>query len=460
MKYIAKQYHLFTIKHLINNTYAGAFLDMGLGKTGITLTVVKALIRDYLAASKVLVIAPKRVTENVWIAERDKWDHLKDVSISLAVGNPRQRIKALNKPAEIYCISRDNFAWLVSMYQHRWPFDMVIVDESSSFKNHASVRFKSFQKIRDYVTRAVILTGTPASNGLIDLWAQLWILDKGERLGKNITAYRDSLFYPAKSMGHHVYSYEPQKGAKKKIFDRISDICISMKSEDYLKLPKFIENVNYIDMPPKLMQAYEAFEREKIMEIASKEITAINAAALTIKLRQFANGFLYDENKVAHDIHKIKLEALDEIIEGVNGKPMLLFYYFQHDLKQILKRYKHLEPNQLRKSSDIDAWNHGLVNLAVLHPQSAAHGLNLQQGGNHIAWYAPIWSAEQKSQASKRLHRPGQKYTVFSHMLATRGTIEPDMIEAVQGKISLERALIEAVKARVKKYTGKKFLVN
>jgi SNF2 family DNA or RNA helicase len=449
MEYKPWPYQRFGENHIIYNEFCGLFLDMGLGKTVLTLTAIDKLIHQYMAATKILVIAPKRVAENVWTDERNKWDHTKRISISRIMGNERQRIKAISTEANVYTISRDNVAWLVANYKLRWSWDMLIVDESSSFKNHQSNRFKALRSILDHPYRIVLLTGTPAPNSLIDLWAQIFLLDRGHRLGKTITWYRENLFAPAGGRGHIVYKYEPKKGTQKKIHSLIGDICISMDADDYLKLPKLIERVHEIELPDSMLKAYRKFEREKIAEILNTEITAINAAALTMKLQQYANGFLYDEHKTAHDIHAYKLEALEELIEAANGQPVLLFYWFKHDLNRILKRFKNLKPRILKTSQDLADWYARKISVGLLHPASGGHGLNLQDGGNYIIWYGPIWSAELRLQARKRLHRQGQKFTVLSHTVAVKGTIDDDIIKAVEGKISTQKALINAVKARI-----------
>jgi SNF2 family DNA or RNA helicase len=457
MKYTPWPYQRFAYEHLIRLHEAGLFLDMGLGKTVITMTVINDLKYKFASCNKVLVIAPKRVTEKVWVEERDKWDHLKSLRISQVIGTARQRIKALNVDADIYQISRDNIAWLVTLYNYRWPFDMIVVDESSSFKAHDSQRFKAIKKILDWSYRKIILTGTPAPNSLIELWPQLFILDKGERLGQNITTFRKSLFFPEQSNGHHIFKYGLQPGAEKKIYKLIGDICISMEAKDYLKLPKLIERVHAIKLPGNVHAAYKKFEQEKIAEIADKEITAINAAALSNKLLQYSSGFVYDENKEAHLTHILKLEAVEELIEQANGYPVLLAYWFKEDLLRLQKRFRHLKPRLLKTSAEIDAWNRQEIQLALLHPASAGHGLNLQKGGHFIIWYGPIWSAELKLQFVKRLHRQGQEHPVISYTIAVNGTIEIDVMEAQARKISTQQALIDAVRARVTAYKKKRF---
>lgn len=452
MQFKPHAYQIFGMKHVLYNLFCALFLDMGLGKTVITLSVLRLLKFKYMAAGKILVVAPKRVAENVWTAEAEKWDHLKELRVVRIMGTQRQRIRALATDADVYTISRDNIAWLVANYKLRWPFDMLIVDESSSFKNHNSARFKALRDVVDHFYRVVLLTGTPAPNSLIDLWPQIYLLDRGERLGKNITQYRHNLFQPASSSGHIVYKYVPKEGAAKKIQNKIKDICISMDADDYLKLPKLIERVHEIEFSENILKAYKRFEREKITEIADKEITAINAAALTMKLQQFANGFMYDESKVAHHVHDLKLEALDELIEGANGQPVLLLHWFKDDLIRIMHRYKKMKPRLLKSNQDIEDWNRRRIDLAVLHPASGGHGLNLQDGGNYMLWYGPIWSAELRLQTRKRLHRQGQKFTVLSHTIAAKGTIDDDIVKAVENKIDVQKALIDAVKARVRSY--------
>lgn len=454
MKYEPHDYQAFANTHVIENPFCGLFFDMGMGKTVITLTAITQLRYWYLECSRVLVIAPRLVVENVWAQEVEKWDHLKRLSVVRVVGTERQRIRALSTTANIHVISRDNIAWLVANYKHRWPFDMVIIDESSSFKSHQSARFKALKQVRPHITRCVLLTGTPASNHLIDIWAQIFLLDEGERLGATISSFRDSLFYPAKVHAGHIAKYEPKERAEKTIFGRIKDICISFQVDDYrhiFKLPKRVEKDHYIEMPPPLMKAYRKFEREKIYEIMDKEITAINAAVLTGKLQQYANGFLYDEDKVPHVIHNLKLDAVEGLIEAANGKPVLLFYWYQSDRERLLKRFKSLRPNLMKTQADIAAWNRGEIELGMLHPGSAGHGLNLQEGGHYIIWYGPIWSLELDLQANARLDRQGQKNTVSVHRIILKGTVDEDIMEARQRKNATQMSLIRAVKARVLK---------
>jgi SNF2 family DNA or RNA helicase len=450
-------YQKFGIEHIIDNPFCGLFFDMGMGKTPTTLTAIQQLKYLYWSCTKVLVIAPKRVVENVWEEEAEKWDHLRRLKIVKVTGGERQRVKALAQTADVHVISRDNIAWMVANYKHRWPFDMVVIDESSSFKNHNSERFKALREVRPYVLRSVILTGTPASNHLIDVWAQIFLLDKGERLGETITAFRDNLFETKGVRGvPQAVKYVPRERAERTIFNRIKDICISFEADDYrhiFKLPKRVEKDHYIDMPASLMKAYKKFEREKIYEIMDTEITAINAAVLTGKLQQYANGFLYDEHKTPHVIHNLKLDAVEDLIEAANGKPVLLFYWYQADRERLLKRFKHLKPNLLKTKEDIDKWNRQQVQLGMVHPGSAGHGLNLQSGGHYIIWYGPIWSLELDLQANARLDRQGQRYTVSVNRIILKGTIDEDIMESRTQKNATQMNLIRAVKARVLKGT-------
>lgn len=453
MEWKAFEYQKFGLRHIINNNSAGLFLDMGLGKTVITATAVDQLLNLYLAATRVLVIAPKRVALKVWADECAKWDHLKHLKLSIAVGTQRQRIKALSIPADIYVINRENVEWLVAYYGSKWPFDMVIFDESSSFKNASSKRFKAIKKALPFVYRKVILTGTPAPNNLIDLWSQIFLLDQGERLGEYITHFRKNLFYPEKFNGHHVFKYAPKENTQKKIQQLIGDVCISMNAKDYLKLPKSINRVIDIDFPKALKKDYLDFEREKFLELSTKEITVANAAVLVGKLLQFSNGFLYDENKQAHDIHDLKLEAVEEILEGINGQPLLLAYWFKHDLQRLLSRFgKRYRCSLVKDNREIDDWNKGNVEIGLLNPASAAHGLNLQQGGHLLCWYGPIHSLELYQQFNARIDRQGQKYSVIKYHVLTNGTMDIEVMKSLHFKDQNQNNLLAAIKAKVKMY--------
>ncbi|MGE7777365.1 SNF2-related protein [Chitinophaga sp. NPDC101104] len=464
MRYEPFPYQEHATEHVIDNPAAGLFLEMGLGKTVATLTAVDRLMNQYLEVSRVLVIAPKRVAEDTWTTECEKWDHLRHLKVSRVLGNERQRQAALKAKADIYVINRENVAWLTSHLGGAWPFDMLIIDESSSFKSPKTTRFKALRRVRPQIRRVVILTGTPAPNNLIDLWPQMYLLDQGERLGKTITGFRTSYFSPGRRNGHVVYEYvlDGQKddgilGAgimEKEIYDKIGDICISMKAADYLQLPERIDRFVPVRFPQTVMDQYREFERKQVLALNTGDdvITAVNAAALSGKLLQFANGAVYDEDKVAHEFHQEKLEALDEIIESANGQPVLVFYWFQHDLQRLRKHLVKYKPQELKGQEDIRKWNDGRTQVLLVHPASAGHGLNLQAGGNIIVWFSLTWSLELYQQANARLHRLGQKSAVIVHHLIAMGTMDEDVMKALEAKADSQEALMRAVKARVKKY--------
>jgi SNF2 family DNA or RNA helicase len=464
--YTPHAYQDHATEHIIDHPYSGLFLDMGLGKTVATLTAINRLMFDYFEISKVLVIAPKRVAEDTWTAERDKWDHLKHLRISKVLGTEKQRKEALKAKAEIYIINRENVVWLIGHLQGYWPFDMVVVDELSSFKSPKAQRFKHLRMVRPKMTRVVGLTGTPAPNSLMDLWPQIYLLDQGERLGKTITGYREKYFNPGAKNGHVVYEYKLKKVSdfekdlvgddyyEKKIYELIGDICISMKAEDYLDLPKRIDHVVEVTLPPKVMQQYKEFERKQVLTLFGndEEISVPNAAALTNKLMQFANGAVYDENRNWHEVHKCKLEALEELIEAANGQPGLCFYTFIHDKERIHKHLSEYKPVNLKTPEDIKRWNEKKIPLMTMHPASGGHGLNLQAGGHYVYWFGPTYSLELYLQAVARVDRQGQIYPVQNFRLIAKGTIDEDVLEASNLKKDGQDALMDAVKAIVKKY--------
>lgn len=450
MKYNPWPYQAFTTKHILDNKDegAGALLDMGLGKTVSTLTAIDYLIHGYMDTHKVLVVAPKRVAETVWTDEIEKWDHLRHLTVSKVVGNARQRQAALMRKADIYLIGVDNFAWLVALYGvTAFPFDMLVVDESSLFKNHQSERFKALKTVRPLIKRVVILTGTPAPNGLHDLWSQLYILDRGKRLGEFITGFRERFMV----RNHNGFGYTPRPGGAEMIYDRIGDICISMKSEDYLDIPERIDNVIKVQLSPEVMEQYELFEEQQVMALKSEaEITAINSAALSNKLTQFANGAVYDADHVAHHIHDEKLSALDTIVDTAQGNPLLVFYWYKHDLERLKKAFP--KAREMRTKKDIDDWNTGEVPLMFAHPASTGHGLNLQHGGSTCVWFGLTWDLQLYQQANKRLHRQGQVQTVIIHHLVCTGTMDEVIMKALVRKAAGQNALMDAVKAMVEKY--------
>lgn len=453
MKYSPWPYQDFATKHVIENPFSGLFLDMGLGKTVATLTAIDRLMFDDLEITKVLVIAPKRVAEDTWITETAKWDHLSHLRVSVVLGTEKQRKEALKAKADIYVINRENVAWLVGVYQSAFPFDMLVIDELSSFKSAKAIRFKSLRMVRPLIKRVVGLTGTPAPNGLIDLWPQLYLLDQGERLGKTITRYRENYFTPGRRNGQVIFDYKLKTESEQAIYDKIGDICISMKAKDYLSLPERISLKEGVHLSPPIMAKYIEFEKEQILALENIDtISAVNAAALTTKLLQFSNGAIYDANKDWHSVHNEKIEALEEIIEAANGQPVLVFYSYKHDLERIIKKFKALNPKTLDSREQIQEWNDGNIQLLLAHPASAGHGLNLQAGGNIIVWFGLTWSLELYQQANARLDRQGQTKPVIVHHLITKGTMDEDVIKAIERKSIGQDALMDAVKARIKKY--------
>ena len=447
-------YQHAAVDHIINNPRCGLILEMGLGKTVSTLTAINKLIQG-LEISDVLIVAPKRVAETVWTSECEKWEHLKGLKVSRIIGNEAKRKAAIREKAHLYTIGRDNLAWLVGQYGGlSLPFDMVVLDESSSFKNPKSIRFKALRRASSNIRRIVLLTGTPAPNGLIDLWSQIFLLDRGERLGKTLTSYREKYFTPNQRNGHIVYNYKIQKDADRKIYDQIDDICMSMKASDYLEMPELISNPIKLKMSSALKRKYEDFEREQVLQlIEGGEVTALNAAALSNKLLQFANGAVYDDSRNVHEIHDLKLEAIDEVIEAANGRPVLVAWTYRHDLERLKKKLKKYDPVHLQCEQNIKDWNAGKIQVLLMHPASGGHGLNLQSGGNIIVWFGQTWSLELEQQLNARLYRQGQKEAhVIIHRLITAGTLDEDVIRALHNKSNKQNGLIEAIKSKLKKY--------
>lgn len=445
-------YQQYAINHIIDHEASGLFLDMGMGKTVSSLTAIEDLLL-LGEATKVLVIAPKRVAEDTWSTEVEKWDHLKHLRISKILGTPKKREEAAESDADIYVTNRENVEWLVDNYFKNWKWDTLIIDELSSFKSSKAKRFRALKKVRPYCKRIVGLTGTPAPNSLIDLWPQLYLLDGGERLGKTITGYRERYFVPGDRNQFVVFNYNLREGAEEAIHNKISDICVSMKADDYLDMPERIDNIVRIDMPKKALKEYEELEKELIIQLDDEDISASNSAVLTGKLLQMCNGAIYaDETKEVINIHDEKLNALMDIIEAANGKPVLIFYSFKHDLiriKDYLKKNK-IKGHELGCSEDIKKWNDGEIPVLLLHPASAGHGLNLQYGGNIIVWFGLTWSLELYQQACARLYRQGQKESVVIHHIIARSTVDEDVMKALQGKEINQNLLLEAVKARIK----------
>ncbi|WP_163195256.1 SNF2-related protein [Clostridium thermarum] len=443
-------YQEYAKQWIIEKPSSGLFLDLGMGKTVCTLTAVQELLYDYFDVSKVLVIAPLRVAEDTWSSEVQKWEHLKNFKISKILGKEEVRIQALKEKADIYVINRENVEWLVEYLGKGWFFDMVVIDELSSFKSPKSNRFKALKKVRPFIKRIVGLTGTPAPNGLIDLWSQVYLLDQGERLGKTLTGYRDRYFQPDKRNQTVIFSWKPVEGAEDRIYEKLKDICISMKAADYLKLPERINNSIIIQLPKEAEMKYRKLEKELLLPIEDADIVADTAAVLTNKLLQMANGAVYDENGEVKEIHDAKLKALDDVIEAANGKPVLIFYAYKHDLERLSEHLKNKDFRVLNNSEDIEAWNNGEVPIMLVHPASAGHGLNLQFGGNIIVWFGLTWSLELYQQANARLYRQGQKQSVIINHLIAKGTIDEDVMRSLENKEVGQEALLQAVKARLK----------
>ena len=445
-------YQQYTIGRIIENKALGLFLDMGMGKTSTTLTAIDLLMYDYFNVSKVLVIAPLRVADATWSTEVDKWDHLHHLKVSKVLGSRTKRIEALKAQADIYITNRENTDWLVELYGRKWPFDMVVIDELSSFKSHQAKRFKALRKVRPLIDRIVGLTGTPAPNSLLDLWPQIYLLDQGQRLGKNITGYRDKYFVPGDRNGMVVYNYKLKDGAEEDIYDKISDICVSMTAKDYLDLPERIDNVIKIKLSEKDWITYKQLEKDRILEFGDEVVTAKSAAVLSNKLLQLANGAIYNDDKSIEVIHDAKLKALEDIIDASQGKPILVFYSYKHDLDRIMAYFKKLKPQTLDDAKDVEKWNSGQIQLLLAHPASCGHGLNLQAGGSIIVWFGLTWSLELYQQANARLHRQGQKETTVIHHLVAEGTVDENVMKALANKEIGQDSLIDAVKARLEEY--------
>lgn len=444
MQYKAHDYQAYASEFIITHPACGLLLDMGLGKTVITLSALWELILDYFEVGRVLIIAPLRVARDTWPREIAKWEHLNGLSYSVVVGTEKERRQALAKPAFIYIVNRENVSWLID--NGYFKFDCVVVDELSSFKSHQSKRFKSLRKVRPTVKHMIGLTGTPAPNGLIDLWAQINLLDMGERLGRYIGGYRDRYFMPDKRNRDVIFSYKPKEGAEEAIYEKISDICVSMKAADHLKMPELIVSNVEVEMNEKEQKMYDDLKSDLILPLEGGDIDAQSAVGLSNKLHQMANGAVYDENGGVREIHDRKLEALEDLIEAANGKPVLIAYWFKHDRDRIIERFGAVP---IDNSEDITKWNEGKIPVAIIHPASAGHGLNLQEGGCHLIWFGLTWSLELYQQCNARLWRQGQKRTVTIQHLVTKGTIDEDVLLALECKDVTQEALLRAVKARI-----------
>lgn len=449
MKYSPHDYQRYAAEFIIAHPISALLLDMGLGKTSITLTAINDLLFDSFEVHKVLVVAPLRVARDIWSAEIEKWENLKNLRYSVVVGTAQERISALHVPADIYIINRENIQWLVEESGLPFDFDMAVIDELSSFKNHLSKRFRAFMKVRPKLKRIVGLTGTPAGNGLMDLFAEFKLLDMGERLGRLIGLYRNTYFQPDKRNGMVVYSYKPLPNAEQQIYDKISDITISMKAADHLIMPELVSTEYMVQLSENEKEKYYRLKKDLIFSTEDNEVTAANAASLSNKLSQMANGAVYSDDESVIQIHDRKLDALEDIIESMNGKPLLVAYWFKHDLEQIRKRF---EIREIKSSEDIYDWNSGKIPVALIHPASAGHGLNLQSGGSTLVWFGLTWSLELYQQTNARLWRQGQTAdtVVIQHIIA-KGTIDEQIMKALKTKDTTQAALITAVKAEVHK---------
>ena len=444
MKYKPHEYQSFATNFVLEHPACGLILDMGLGKSVITLTALWSLLLDSFDVGKVLVVAPKRVAENTWPTELKKWEHLDGLTWSLVLGSEKDRRAALQRRAKIYIINRENVTWLVDNY--RWDFDTLVIDELSSFKSSKAQRFRALKRVRPRISRVIGLTGTPQPNGLLDLWPQMYLLDMGQRLGRFVGGYRERFFLPDKRNREVIYSYKPKEGAEEKIYELISDICISMKAADYLDMPELVASRVEVQMNAKEQKLYEGFERDMVLHLKDGDLDAVNAAALSGKLVQMANGAVYGENRKVHHIHDRKLDALEDIIEAANGKPLLVAYWYKHDLERIRQRF---EVRTIDTPKDIADWNEGKIPVALIHPASAGHGLNLQDGGSTIVWFGLTWSLELYQQLNARLWRQGQKHTVVIQHIVAAGTHDEDIMNALEKKDMSQTALIAAVKARI-----------
>lgn len=457
MKYELHNYQSYCIQRIVQDPAVGLFLRPGLGKTSITLTAVNVLRYLRWEIARVLVIAPKKVAEATWSKEAAKWDHLQHLKVVTVLGSTAKRIRALNTPADVYVINRENVPWLVDYYKQAWPFDMLVCDESTSFKNPQSKRFKALKLIRRFCKKVVLLTGTPSSKGLIDLWAQVYLLDEGARLGKTISQYRERYFI-ANTHGGHFTDYKPKSDAEAAVLEAISDICVSMKAEDYLELPECVEHEIPVVLEEKTKREYDQFERDLLLEIDDETITAQGAAVLTGKLLQFCNGAVYNADKQGLIVHGCKLDAYMELLERLDGEPVITFYSFKHDLDRILDRLAKTKRRVrvYRGPQDEDDWNAGKIDVLLAHPASCAYGLNLQAGGRHIVWYGLNWSFELNDQGRCRLWRQGSEFDkVFIHYLVVQDGVDEDVMAAIRARADTHETVMTALKARLKKLHGR-----
>lgn len=452
MKFIPHSYQRYAIERSVDQKAVGLFLEMGLGlcKTIITLSAIERLMYDRFEVDKVLIIAPLRVAQTVWAAEAAKWDHLNSLSVVNVLGTEPERLAALGQEADVYVINRENVSWLVERYGTSWPFDMVVIDELSSFKDSSSQRFRALRRVRARIRRMVGLTGTPSPNGLMDLWAQVFLLDRGVRLCKTLGGYRERFFTPGRRNAQVVFDWVPKPGAAEAIHGLLSDLCVSMRSEDYLELPERINRLIPVTLDAEAMAIYTRLEREEIIALGDGVITAANAAVVTGKLLQLANGAIYDADRRVHSLHDAKINALQELVEAANGQPVLVYYAYRHDEERIKAAIP--EALTLKCVHDVDEWNAGRIPLLLAHPDSAGHGLNLQAGGHIVVWFGLTWSLEKYQQANARLHRQGQGQPVIVHHLLATGTIDEDVMRVLERKEAGQDALLMALKARINAY--------
>lgn len=446
MKYVPHSYQERAKEFIISHRRSALFLDMGLGKTVATLTALQELKEDYMEIDKTLVIAPKSVARNTWTGESRKWDHLQDLKVSVVMGTPGKRKAALEAEADIYVINRDNTKWLIDWYGDAWPFDSVVIDESTSFKNSQSRRWKVLKKISWKIRRMVLLTGTPSPNGLMDLWAQMMLLDYGERLGKTLTMYRQAYFRPGRNNGHVVYEWIAKPGSREKISDLISDICLSMQAEDYLEMPKLIQAGMTLELSEEEQRGYQKFEKDQLLCVDETTIEAVTAASLTNKLLQYSGGAVYDSEHDWHEVGRSKIEALADILEATE-EPVLVYYSFLHELYRISVEFSQYSPEVFKGEPNIlQRWNQGKIRLLLCHPASVAYGLNMQEGGRIIVWYSPTWNLELYQQANARLYRQGQSKPVLLYHLVAKGTMDERVMGVLSGKGDCQSALLERIK--------------
>ena len=456
MKYEPHNYQSYCIQRVVNDEAIGLFLRPGLGKTSITLSAINLLKYYKWSISKALVVAPKKVAEATWSKESKKWDHTQHLRVSTILGTQKQRIKALNTPADIYVINRENIPWLVDYYKQAWPFDMVVLDESTSFKNSQSKRFKALKLVRRFIKKIVLLTGTPSAKDIMDLWAQVYLLDEGKRLGRTITQFRE-MYFDCNTHGGHFTEYTAKAGAEEAVLNAIKDICISMSAEDYLELPDLITHDIPVELDSKSRKAYNQFEREMLLEIDEEVVTASMAGVLTGKLQQFCSGAIYNEDKKVIPLHNCKIDAYIELLERIDGERCITFYGFQHDRDRILEALSKtkLRVRVYKNTQDEDDWNAGNIDVLLVHPASCAYGLNLQVGGQHLIWFTPNWSFELNDQGICRLYRQGSPYKkIYVHYLIVTDSVDEDVKNAISEREHTHNNVMNVLKARIKKIKG------